>query len=173
MPTPYSQEEFWKLYKKLPQELKDAISSMETTRAIETISERSGIIDQRVGQIADMIGQVLVGLLQPSEFRDILRKELRLSDEKTQQITREVNRFIFYPVKPELEQLYGAIKVEGTSQEGEDNRSVPQGTLQEKPFGASSAQPFDEGKPESPEVIEKDGDPESTKKADPYRESLE
>ena len=47
-----------------------------------------------------------MGLLPPNEFLETLEKELKLEKEITKGINEEVERYIFYPVKAELENLY-------------------------------------------------------------------
>jgi len=101
-----AQEEFWELYKGLPQELKDAVSSAKTARTIERVCEKNTITDERVGQIADIVGNVVLGLIKPHEFEETLRKEVGLPTEMARAVARELDRFIFYPVKPALEELH-------------------------------------------------------------------
>lgn len=102
----YTSEQFWKLYEKLPQELKDALFAEETGNNIYYICERNGIEDE-IGEIIDYVGQVLVGVLPPEDFQEILEKELKFEKDVAKKVTHEINRFIFYPVKPLLEELYG------------------------------------------------------------------
>ena len=52
------------------------------------------------------MGQVLVGVLPPEEFQEVLEKELKLKKEVAKKVAQEINRFIFYPVKASLEELY-------------------------------------------------------------------
>ncbi len=113
MPKKYTQEQFWKLYEKLPQELKDAVFAEETGNNISEICERNKA-EENLGDIVDYVGQVLVGVLPPEEFQKVLEKEIGLGKETAKKIAQEINRFIFYPVKPSLEQLY---KIEITSSE--------------------------------------------------------
>ena len=47
-----------------------------------------------------------MGLLLPSEFIQMLHKEIKLPQKVAEELGREINRFVFYPVKPELEQLH-------------------------------------------------------------------
>jgi len=105
MPKKYTQEQFWKLYEKLPQELKDAVFAEETENNISEICKKNEIEDN-LGDVADYVGQVLVGVLPPEEFQEVLEKELGFKKEVAKKITQEINRFIFYPVKPAMEQLY-------------------------------------------------------------------
>lgn len=105
MPKKYTSEQFWKLYEKLPQELKDALFAEETGNDIYEICERNGI-SENLDQIVEYVGQVLVGLLPPDELAETLEKKLELDKEMAKRISQEINRFIFYPVKTSLEELY-------------------------------------------------------------------
>ena len=64
--------------------------------------------------------------MPPSDFKETLEKELKLKEKVAKRITQELNRFIFYPVKSNLEELY---KIEITAS------SKPKATLpiEEKP----------------------------------------
>lgn len=101
---PYTKEQFWKLYDKLPRELKDALGAEETSDDIHQVCESYGLSSSQ-GDITDLATQVLVGTLLPQDFQKEL---LGLGIKKTlaEKVAREINRFIFYPVKPALEQLH-------------------------------------------------------------------
>lgn len=101
----YTPEQFWKLYKKLPQELKDALFAEETGNDIYEICERNDVLDQHK-QILLLVSRVLLGTLQLKEFEEMLKKELKLTKQTAKKVVQQINRFIFYPVKPLLEELY-------------------------------------------------------------------
>ena len=105
MPKKYTSEQFWKLYENLPQELKDALFAEETGNAIYDICKRNGA-EENLDQIVEYVGQVLVGVLPPEELQEILEKEVKLEKEVAKKVSQEINRFIFYPVKSSLEELY-------------------------------------------------------------------
>ncbi len=147
MPKKYTQEQFWKLYEKLPQELKDALFAEETGNNISEICERNKI-EEDLEAIVDYVGQVLVGVLAPEDFQENLEKEMGFKKEIAKKVAQEINRFIFYPVKPALEQLF---KIEIASS------SVP--TEMKGPSSAEAT----EGKEKPPTPSEKDT----------YRESIE
>ncbi len=105
MSKKYTTEQFWKLYEKLPQELKDALFAEETGDNIYNICERSEILDN-LEEIVEYVGRVLVGVLPPSDFQEALEKELKLKKDIAKKVMQETNRFIFYPVKRSLEELY-------------------------------------------------------------------
>ena len=98
-------EQFWKLYEKLPQELKDVLFAEETGDNIYEICKRNEV-EENIEQIVDIVGQVLVGILPPEDFQKALEKEISLKNNVAKKVTREINRFIFYPVKPSLEEIY-------------------------------------------------------------------
>ncbi len=122
MPEKYTREQFWKLYEKLPQELKDALFAEETGENIHNTCERNKV-EERLGEIVDYVGQVLVGVLPPEEFQETLEKELKLEKDIAKKVAQEINRFIFYPVKPVLEELY---KIEITPAEKPKGEAKPE-----------------------------------------------
>lgn len=100
-----SSEKFWELYKNLPQELKNVLFSEETGNYIYETCKKNGA-GEKLGEIVDYVGQVLIGVLPPEDFQKTLEKELKLDSETAKKMTQEIHRFIFYPVKPCLEELY-------------------------------------------------------------------
>jgi hypothetical protein len=100
----YTKEQFWKLYEKLPEELQGAVFSVETADNIWNVCENNNI--DEVSEIAKLVGNVLLGVLAPEDFQATLEKELKLEKETAKKTTQEINRFIFYPVRVELEKLY-------------------------------------------------------------------
>ncbi|MBU2577489.1 hypothetical protein KKA69_01500 [Patescibacteria group bacterium] len=102
----YTKEELWKLYEKLPGELKEAVFSEETADTIFNVCTRNGIEDDRISEIARYVGRVLLGVLPPEDFPEALEKEVKLKKDLAKKVFQEINRFIFYPVKAQLEELY-------------------------------------------------------------------
>ena len=104
MPKEYTKEELWKLYEKLSQELKEAIFAESTADNIWSVCEKNEI--EEVSKVAKYAGHVLLGILPPDEFQGALEKELSLDEETAKKANREIFRFVFYPVKAALEELY-------------------------------------------------------------------
>ena len=116
MPTPqYNQDEMWKIYEKLPEELKQAVFSAENADHTFSICERYGI--NECPKVASLIGLGLMGVMLPRNFEGALAKEMGLDNDTAQRVSQEVNRFIFYPVKQQLEQLHAKPGEVGTPQE--------------------------------------------------------
>jgi len=159
MTEKYAPEQFWKLYEQLSQELKSAIFSEETAESIWEICLRNSIEDERMSEIARYTGRVLLGILPPEEFQETLKKELKLEKDVAKKVTQEINRFIFYPVKPCLEELYG-IEI-----------SAPAGAVKSSP--AAKEKPSAGVSEEKPVISTKEEKPSAPERADRYRESIE
>lgn len=106
----YTQKELRKLFDTLPQELKDAILSEETAGTIRQICQRNQVKEKDISKVAEIVGNVLMGLLSPKESLISLEKELGLDKEKTQSIFREITRFILFPLKNLLIEFYPETK---------------------------------------------------------------
>jgi len=114
----YTSEQFWKLYEKLPPDLQDAIFSTDTANTIYDICKRNKI--EEVSKIADIVGQVLLGVLSPDEIEKVLNEELYIDPETAHKISQEIYRFILYPVKKSLEDLYGIAARRSLRKESEE-----------------------------------------------------
>ena len=125
----YTPEQFWKLYKNLPEELQKAIFSEETANNIYDVCERNEI--EEVSKVAKIVGFILLGVLSPDELKEILEEELKLKTEIAERTFQEINRFILYPVKESIESLYGTeiarviLKKKFPSLEGKPASSKP------------------------------------------------
>ncbi|MDO8470973.1 MAG: hypothetical protein Q7S63_03365 [bacterium] len=102
----YTQEQLEQTYEKLPDELQEAIFSVQTADAIRTACEKQGITDARVGEVAADAGLVLMGLLMPEDFPGAIEKKVGLQKDALSQLAHEINRFIFFPVKESLSQIH-------------------------------------------------------------------
>lgn len=110
--TTYSLEQLNDLYKKLPAEIKEMIISDDTQENIYKVLEEHGLLDERAGLISSLIRDVLFGLLPPENFEPSLKKEIGLNQNLAKEITQEINRFVFFPIKTTLNDLY-KIEAEG------------------------------------------------------------
>lgn len=94
-----------RIFEKLAPALKEAILSEETANVIWNISQRHDL-ENRVSVLARYIGLTLMGLLPLEEFKQTIKQELELEDEKTEKVFHDVNRYIFAGVKENLADLY-------------------------------------------------------------------
>lgn len=146
----YSQQELQKLFDSLPLELKDAILSEETAERISQISKRHKINEKNVPQLAKLVGNILMGLLPPEELPETLEIKLGIDKERAQDISREINRFILFPVKKSLAEFYREIKlapggrIERREIEKKEEVEMPQREGVKKPVSDIYREPLEE-----------------------------
>ncbi len=132
-------EQFWQLYKKLPPEVQESLFSEETGDDIYDICERNDLVDEH-GNIVVIVRNVLLGLLPPDEFQEILQNSLKIDKEKAKKVSRELYRFIFYPVKSNLEDIY---EMEITSDEPKTTVKQPVKKEEKKPAAKETSEAGD------------------------------
>jgi len=124
----YTKDQLWKLYEKLPEELKEAVFSEETADSIWNVCERNNV--DEVSEVAKLVGNVLIGILPPSEFQKSLETELKLEPEVSKKVFQEIHRHIFYPVQLELSKLYPTEVIAGAPAQAKPVEGAP---VPEKP----------------------------------------
>lgn len=80
--------------------------STQNSEHIYSICKKYELLDERASEIAEYVGQVLLGVLPPEDFPEILEKKVKLKKDLAKKVSQEINRFIFYPVKENLASLY-------------------------------------------------------------------
>ena len=99
-----SQDKLWAIYETLSGPLKDAIFSPDTADAISSVAELNDIENKRT--MAELVSNVLFGLLPLELLPDILQDELKIDKDLAKKISMELEHFIFNSVKTELDELY-------------------------------------------------------------------
>jgi hypothetical protein len=99
-----SNKQFQELFKKLPENLQDAIFAPETVEHIDGICERNKT-PELTNFMINGIGDVYLGVLAPNDFFTELEKQL---EGKTgyRQVALEVNNFLLFPYKDSIEKIY-------------------------------------------------------------------
>ena len=104
MVNEYTKKQLWELYNKLPPTLKEVVFSEKAAEAIYSVCEKNNI--DRVSDLARYVQDVLLGILKPDEFQLTVETGLGLEKDIAKKVAQEINRFIFYPVKKSLEDIY-------------------------------------------------------------------
>ncbi|XOB46743.1 MAG: hypothetical protein ACKKMV_00965 [Candidatus Nealsonbacteria bacterium] len=105
MLTKEERKKYWKLYRELPEDLQEASFSEEVDDNINDICRKYGVFDS-VDKITEYVGRTFFGLLPPDEFQEMIEKEIGIEKEIAKKVAGEIFRFVFYPVKESLEELY-------------------------------------------------------------------
>ena len=130
MSREYTKDQVWILLEQLPEELKDAFFAVKTADEINNACEKNNVEKEKIPKIAKLTGNVILGVLPPDEFEEILKTEIKLKPDIAKKVLSQINRFIFFPVKKELEKLY---KITSTKK-----GSSVEGDVGKKPFSLKS-----------------------------------
>ncbi|MFH1451306.1 MAG: hypothetical protein ABIF89_01710 [bacterium] len=98
-------EQLRKLYSTLPQELKDVYTSQETGDIILNTCTANDIED-KLSIVVSCVGNVLLGILPLNEFSQELKSKLKVRPEIIKNVSYQINRLIFFPVKESILSLY-------------------------------------------------------------------
>ncbi len=102
---PYSRQQLQKLYLALPQNLKEAIFSVENAEKIQQIAQRYQIPEEKTSQLAKATGQVLLTVLAVEKLISSLEIELDIDRNTAQKIVQDIKQEIFSPVMPVLTKI--------------------------------------------------------------------
>jgi hypothetical protein len=126
----YTKDQMWILFERLPEELKDAIFAVKTSDEINDACAKNNVEKEKIPAIAKITGNVMLGVLPIDEFQIALEKEIGLKPDIAKNVFQRINRFIFFPVRNELNELY---KITSTKKDSSD-----QGDVEKKSFSLKS-----------------------------------
>ncbi len=101
-----SRKQFLELYKNLPQELKEAMGSDRTVSAVERMSDQEELNSEQHSAFVTLVGEVFVGLLPPSEFKEALIEKAGIDKKSAEKINQAFHSSAFYYVQETLADLY-------------------------------------------------------------------
>jgi hypothetical protein len=98
-------EQFWKIYPNLPPAVKKALFSEETAKTISYLANEYNLENQPTSKLANIVGDVLLGLTKLHQVTKILQKEYQLPEEEASQLATELENSIFQPLKGGMKDL--------------------------------------------------------------------
>jgi len=101
----YSKEFFWDTYKKLPEDLKEALFADKNNEVINHICLQSGLNEEQAASVAKFTGRVLMGLLPLDELPITIELELNISQDLASQINRQIYISIFKHLRVSLNKI--------------------------------------------------------------------
>ena len=105
---------FPEFFKKLPLDLREAMSSIDTSTAVERIAGKHRLLIDKMGILAEEIGNVMFGVSHPKDFIHNLSDKLSVDRETARKIAEDVNQQIFSKVRESLRNLHGIADEEKT-----------------------------------------------------------
>jgi hypothetical protein len=104
--TRYGEQELMNAFEDLPQGLRQAIGSVDTANAVQTIAKKHLLHVDQMSSLASETGLVLLGLTHPADFIANLGKRLRVQDDKAREIAKEISAEILSKVREALRTLH-------------------------------------------------------------------
>jgi hypothetical protein len=109
MPT-YSQKEILDKYENLPEDLKEALFSVNTAKSIQEVGKNNNLTVEKVGILAEETGLIMMGLIPTNQYIPRLTKRLNVKKEQAQKIAQEINTKIFTKIRENLKVIHGLKK---------------------------------------------------------------
>lgn len=94
-------------YRDLPEDLQQALISSNTSDAVMAVGKKIGLAVDKIGELADETGLVMLGITPPGEFIRNLTRRLEVDPAKAKAIAEEVNQTIFQPLRESLKKIHG------------------------------------------------------------------
>ena len=113
------QAQFEERFNSLPQDLKDAISSVEIGQLVAKIGEEEGLLLDQSAALMDQTGLVMLGITPAVRFVPTLVRELGINAKKAQMISTKINDKIFNKIRASLQQI------QRTNEEKAEEPAVP------------------------------------------------
>jgi len=102
-----TKEQLKESYKNLPQDVRNAIFSIDTANVLRQIGDEKKMMIDKIGELADETGLVLLGFTHPSQFVSHLSERLGIEKSIAKEIAEEVNTKIFFPIRENLKKIHG------------------------------------------------------------------
>lgn len=99
-------EEIQKRYKGLSPSVREVFLGIDTAEIIQKIGEKHKLMIDKIGEIADEAGLVILGLTHPKDFVGNLSSRLGVNREKAREIADEINEKIFQKIREELREIH-------------------------------------------------------------------
>ncbi len=97
-------------YSKLPPSVQVLFSSMKWLETLRIISRKYGLNDKQTETLGTETTLVLLGIIHPVEYEEVLTKELGLSTDSTDRMLVEIEESILKTIRPQLSQAFEANK---------------------------------------------------------------
>lgn len=102
----YTKEQLNEIFDKLPEDLKDAIFSIDSATAMEEIGAKYHLHIDQIGNLGSETGYVLLGVELPESLIGKISQKLGLSMETSAQIASELNTKVFSKVRDSLRRIH-------------------------------------------------------------------
>ncbi len=106
-PTNKKIENIMKRYLELPADVQNALFAKKTSDTILEVGKKHSITIEKIGELADETGLVMLGITPPGEYIKNLVRRLDVEQEKARAIAEDINQKVFSPVRESLKKIHG------------------------------------------------------------------
>ncbi len=93
-------------FETLPEELKEAITSVDFAKSLQEIGKTSGLHLDQLDQLFEEVGFVLLGMTHPNEFGKKISSLFNLPEVARNSLVKEVDEKIFKPIRVSLMSIH-------------------------------------------------------------------
>ncbi|MCG2695273.1 hypothetical protein L6261_04320 [Candidatus Parcubacteria bacterium] len=101
----YNKEQIKERYNNLPEDVKQAISSVDTTNVVVNIGEKYQLHVDQLGELVDETGLVMLGFTKTNDFVSNLEKRLNVPREKAINLVKEINDEILIKIRESMKKI--------------------------------------------------------------------
>ena len=88
-----------KILENLPEEVKEVFFSQKTADNIDNICKKYGVPSEKISEVANYVGMVLLGILSLDKFSGTLKDNVKLKNGAAENIAQEIEMSIFHQVE--------------------------------------------------------------------------
>ncbi|MEK7630756.1 MAG: hypothetical protein AAB417_01885 [Patescibacteria group bacterium] len=103
----FTQQQIIDAYDRLPDPVKDAIFEEATADKIQAVGKKHGLLLDRMGNLAEEVGYVMLGLIPAKEFPEYVMQTCGVSAQKAGEIVTDLNQAVFLPIQ---DHIFSAVK---------------------------------------------------------------
>lgn len=100
------QQKIAEYYQKLPEETKVLFASMSWMEALKEIDTKYGLNDEQVKTLGTETTLLLLGIINLEDYEKTLRNEIKLENNKIEDVIREINEKILKDIVPQLYETF-------------------------------------------------------------------
>jgi len=103
------------MYQQLPEDVKKAIFNVDSAEIIKKIGEKYSLNIDKIGELGNETGMVMLGITHPRDFIFNLSQRLNVDQETAKKIADEINNQIFAKVRESLKKIHGVSEASGVN----------------------------------------------------------
>ncbi|MBI4118006.1 MAG: hypothetical protein HY455_00470 [Parcubacteria group bacterium] len=122
-------QKFRTLYKNLPENVKEAYSSVGVTEQIENIGKKYNLHVDKIADLNDEVGWVMIGATHPKDFVGKIADRLGVDAGSAHTIATDINEQIFRPIRESLKKIHQITGDSSSVETVSDNQVAPKSTV--------------------------------------------